>query len=216
MRTSASLLLVGALVALSACSSDADTLDRPATERAVTKAVQADLPQTVEGVTCPEQIPLGEGATVRCQATLTDVVGAMGLDVEQMAGDELDVTLLDALIDPAVVADELERQLLATYLRTFTADCGKAGAKVLAPGSTVSCTVVDDGDGVERAATATVDDAAGTLRFSVAGPPDPPDPPEAADPPESSDGPTVSFGPAPDPTADPTATPTSDPQIAGN
>ena len=216
MMSKAVVVLVGALVALSACSSDADTLDRSATERAVTKAVEADLPHTVERVTCPEPIPLGEGETVRCQAAMTDVVGEMGLDVEQVAGDELDVSLLDALIDPVAVADELERQLLATYLRTFIADCGKAGAKVLAPGSTVPCTVVDDADGVERAATATVDDAAGTLRFSVAGPPDPPDPPEAADSPEDPDGPTVSFGPAPDGPADPTVTPTSDPATDDN
>lgn len=209
-RSGAAALVVAALVALSACSSDADTLDRSATERAVTKAVQVDLPETVERVTCPEQIPLGEGETVRCQATLTGVVGEMNLDVEQVTDDELDVTLLDAVVDPATVADELERQLLATYLRTFTADCGQAGAKVVAPGSTVPCTVVDDGDGGERAATATVDDAAGTLRFSVAGPPDPPDPPEAVDPPDGPDGPTVSFGPAPDPTAAPDTEPTTD------
>ena len=209
-RSGAAALLVVALAALSACSSDADTLDQPATERAVTKAVQADLPQTVERVTCPEPIPLGESTTVRCQAELTGVVGAMGLDVEQVADDELDVTLLDAVIDPALVADELERQLLATYLRTFTADCGAAGAEVLAPGSTVPCTVADDADGVERAATATVDDAAGTLRFSVAGAPEPSEAAEEADPPGGSDGPTVSFGPAPDPTAAPATEPSTD------
>lgn len=171
MAWSGGTILVGAaLLVPAACSSDADRLDRAATEQAIEKVIESDLSQPVAAVTCPDRILRGEGRTVRCEVTLEDVEGPVRLEVELEADDELEVTLLDAVIDPAVVADELEQQLLATYLRTFTADCGEPGAQAWAPGTTVSCTVADD-DG-EREATVTVEDASGSLRFSVADPPE--------------------------------------------
>ncbi|MEO6989368.1 MAG: hypothetical protein ABI239_12065 [Aquihabitans sp.] len=181
-------LVVGALAILAACSSDGDQLDQAATERAIEEAVEGDLPVAVAGVYCPDVMPHGEGLTVRCEAALTDEVGSVGLEVEQMPDDELDVSLLDAAIDPSEVAEELEKQLLATYLRTFTADCGQGGLKVLPPGRTMSCTVVDENG--SRDATVTVVDASGTLSFLVASPP------PTSDLPPSSDGPAT-FEPAP-------------------
>lgn len=161
------VVAVGAMVVLTACSSDGDRLDRSATERAIERVVEADIAETVAEVNCPERIPYGEGLTVRCEAVFSDVAGRVGLEVTQLAGDELDVIVLDAVVDPAEVADELEKQLLATYLRTFTAGCGEPGRQAVASGSTLACTVTDD-DG-SREATVTVVDASGTLSFLVAG-----------------------------------------------
>ena len=202
-RSGGIVLVVGALALLGACSSDdGDRLDRASTEQAIERVIEADLPQEVGAVTCPARIPRGRGRTVRCAVTLRGVKGKVGLEATQGADDELDVRLLDAVIDPSEVADELEQQLLATYLRTFTADCGTSGTRALAPGSTVPCTVADDAG--SREATATVADSSGTLRFSVADPPDEPEPTDEPGQPDEPAVPGATFAPGPAPTSVPT------------
>lgn len=167
----AAVVAVVALTAVGGCSSAADRLDRSATEDTVAGALETELGQPVVEVVCPDDIPRGEGETVRCEATLVAVDRPVRLDATQVAGDELDVVVVDAVVDPFAAADELEQQLTATYLRSFTADCGGPDARVVAPGSTLSCSVADD-EG-SREVTVTVVDSAGSLEFSVADVDDP-------------------------------------------
>jgi hypothetical protein len=82
-------------------------------------------------------------------------------------GEQLDVDLVDAALDRAVVTTQLEEALVAEYARTFAVDCGGTGVVVAEVGATLTCTATDD-DG-RRQVTATVEDAGGTLSFDVGG-----------------------------------------------
>ena len=163
-------LVLAGLVGAGGCGGTqaASSLDTTATERAIKKVIGARIAPDVDDVRCPSDMPRGVGKRVTCRAVLADGKGAVRLRVQQSDADgQLDIALEDAVIDLDEVADDLRRQLVATYKRTFEIDCGERGPKVVEPGTTLTCDA-SDATG-KRAVAVRVLDAAGTLRYDVAG-----------------------------------------------
>ncbi len=159
-------LAAGLGLGAAGCAEEADTLDRAATQRAVEKVIDARLDVDVDRVTCPADIPLGTGREVACRASLEGVDDDLRLTVTQRGDEgELDVELLDAVVDPTDVAEDLHGQLVAEFARSFLADCGDGGPQVVEPGETIECVARDAGS--RRTVTVTVVDAAGTLRYEL-------------------------------------------------
>ncbi len=176
-------LVVGALLA-GGCSDPASTLDREGTERAVRRVVGGRIEARVRDVRCPADIARGAGERVTCVALLAGDTGEVRLRVEQADDDgTLEVALLDAVVDPADVADDLRAALVRTFERGFTVTCGDPGPTVVRPGATFTCEAVDETDdrgAGTRRVTVTVTDPAGTLRYGVGdGAPEEPAEPEA-------------------------------------
>lgn len=162
----AALVVLGA----SACSEEATTLDRSATERAVERVLGGRVDADVADVRCPAEIERGVGRRFRCEASLDDDdAGRLRLRVRQVDDDgALAIELLDAVVDPQDVATDLTRSLVEELGRSFTVDCGAAGPLVVAPGHVLTCSVADATS--EREVAVTVTDAAGTLAYDVGGP----------------------------------------------
>lgn len=164
----AAALLIGAGVG-PGCgrSSQPTTLDTPATERAIDRAIGGRIETDVREVRCPEEIERGAGRRFTCRAVLAGGQGQVRLRVRQQPrGTDLDVDLLDAVLDRTAVADDLRRQLVKVFLRRFTVDCGDDKVDVVAPKSTFTCRA-EDPNGA-RTVTVTVVDAAGTVSYDVA------------------------------------------------
>lgn len=163
-------LVAGALVA-GGCSDPASTLDREGTERAVRRVVGGRIEARVRDVRCPATIPRGAGEQVTCLAVLAGDIGEVRLRVEQADDDgTVEVALLDAVVDPADVADDLRAALVRTFARGFTVTCGDPGPTVVRPGATFTCEADDETDdrgAGTRRVTVTVADSAGTLRYDV-------------------------------------------------
>ena len=163
-------LVLAWLVGVGGCGGTqaASTLDTTATERAIKKVVGGRIAPDVDDVRCPSDIPRGVGKRVTCRAVLADGKGAVRLTVRQTNPDgQLDIALADAVIDLDDVAEDLRRQLVATYKRTFEVDCGASGPEVVEPNTTLTCEA-SDATG-KRPVAVRVLDAAGTLRYDVAG-----------------------------------------------
>lgn len=175
-RAVAGAAAVGVLLVVGACTDAADSLDTNATEQSVAEAVQPRLGKGVgaavdvdiDEVRCPSPIPRGEGETVTCRVVLADDAGSVRVLVTPRGdGDQVDVDLVDAVVDPAQVGRQLHDALVAEYGRSFTVDCGVAGVLVAKPGAAISCTATDDAG--RRKVTATVVDATGQLSFDLGG-----------------------------------------------
>lgn len=160
------------VLALPACGSDEPaTFDRAAAEEAVAEVAADGLGLEVDDVACPGEIERSAGTTVTCRAVLADDVGDVRVEVRRADDGTLDVEVLDAVVDRAVVAEQLLDELTATYDRDFTVDCGGDGFEVVAPDASFVCGAADDAEA--RDVIVTVADAAGTLRFEVADEPEP-------------------------------------------
>ena len=75
-------LAVVGLVALGACSDPADTLDQAATERAVGRAVAAEVEPTVTATRCAGSLEAAPGGTFSCKVTLQGA-GTLSVAVRQ-------------------------------------------------------------------------------------------------------------------------------------
>lgn len=159
----AGALLVAGLLA--GCGEEAaDTLDRTATQAAVGRVVGARVHASATKTSCPGELMRGRGRSVDCRVTLR-AVGTVRVRVRQVDDDaKLDVTLLDAVLDRALVTVDLKKHLHATFDRSFQADCG-TGRFVAPPGKTLRCKARDRSG--RRTVEATVVEAAGTLRYRV-------------------------------------------------
>lgn len=167
-RARAVALVLAVALGTTACGDDDGViLDRAATEDAVAEVVADGLAVDVDDVVCPDEIERTAGAATACRGVLADDVGDVRLEVRQ-TDDEgtLDVEVLDAVVDRAAVARQLDDELTSTYERDFTVDCGGGGLAVVAPDSSFVCDATD-AEGA-RDVTVTVTDPAGTLRFEVA------------------------------------------------
>lgn len=162
------VLALGAGLVLGACTESADTLDATATEEAVGRVVEPRLGAEVDEVRCPSPIRRADGETVTCRVVLAEEAGVARVSVTQRgSGEQVDVDLLDAVVDPAEVGRQLHQALVAEYGRSFTVDCGADGVRVAEPGETFACSAVDEVG--RRKVSATVVDAAGTLSFDLSG-----------------------------------------------
>ncbi len=166
-------LLAGVLaliVAVGACTQGAKSLDRAATERAVLAALADRVVPVPSEVDCPANIDRGADEVVTCQALLPDQLGTVRVEVRQRdGGDGLNVSLIDAVIDRAAVAESLHGELVEAYGRSFTVTCGEAGPEVMAPGDRFDCEASDEQG--SRTVRAEVADSAGTITFDLgAGP----------------------------------------------
>jgi hypothetical protein len=160
-----SVVLALATIFAAGCSSKAATLDRAATERAVGRAVGAQVTPAVRSTACPGDIRQKDGEVSRCTVTLAGTAGRVRVLVRQVDGKgRLTVILQDAVLANAKVAAGLQADLAKTFGRPFTATCGN-GARVVAPGAVFRCRA-DDGNGA-RQVKVTVKDPAGTVSFDV-------------------------------------------------
>ncbi len=157
---------VGGLAALAACSGEAGTLDRPATEVAVGRAVAAEVEPAVTATRCSGELPQDIGGTFTCTVTLKGA-GVLTVQVRQVDGDgELDVTPAAAVVSTDRIVEELTGALRKQFKRSFAVRCEGDPFEVRTPSSTSICTARDKTS--TRKVTVTVTDPAGTLAFAVA------------------------------------------------
>ena len=159
------MVLVVSGLLLSACSDEANTLDQAATERAVGRAVAAEVEPSVTSTRCAGSLEADRGATFRCDVV---VKGAGTLEVEaRQVNDEgsLVVTPSAAVVARERVASELKATLNEQFGRSFQVSCTGPPHEVRAPKSTSTCTARDRTS--RRTITVTVTDSAGTLSFAV-------------------------------------------------
>lgn len=159
------IVIVGLGLGLAGCSSEASTLDRAATERAVGRSVAAAVEPAVAATVCPTAVERAKGGRFRCEVRLTAEVGTVRASVRQVddAG-HLEVALRDAVVSGEAAAATLKASLRSGFGRSFQVDCGK-GWKVRSPGDTFTCRARDKTS--RRSVEATVTDPAGTLSFEV-------------------------------------------------
>ena len=165
-RAAAVVVGLSVLLGAAACSDDADTLDRAATQRAVGRKVAAKVEPNVRKTTCPVELPMAEGSSFECTIELASAAGTLRVEVTQTDDrGSLEVVPLAALISDAQITAQLEELLGKQFGRPFAVDCGEKGFRVRPPESTSSCTAADLTS--ERKVAVTVVDAAGTLAFEV-------------------------------------------------
>lgn len=158
------VLVAGGLLVLAACSSD-PTLDQSATERAVGKAVAADVDPKVTATRCPEDLDREEGGRFECTVQLQGA-GTLPVTVTQVDGDgKLRVVPGAAIVTQERVAAELKAALKDEFDRNFQVACDLDAVAVREPGSTATCTARDSTS--RRTVTVKVTDAAGTLDFTI-------------------------------------------------
>lgn len=159
---------VACVLALGACTDAASTLDPAATERAVGRAVAAEVAPTVTGTDCGDDLEQEEGASFTCTVTLKGV-GPLPVDVRQVDDEgALDVTPTAAVVSTKRITDELRASLKKRFGRDFEVKCSGDPTEVRAPASTSTCSAEDATS--RREVTVTVTDVAGTLAFAVAPP----------------------------------------------
>jgi Domain of unknown function (DUF4333) len=167
LRT-AGLMFAAGLLVLSGCGSEDGSLDRPATERQVGRAVAKVVTPPVAATSCTGALPLEQGRTFTCQVKLGAGAGTLRASVLQTDDDgALEVEPLDAVLSDAQVARQLKASLNDQFGRSFQVDCGDEGQTVRRPGSTSSCTARDQTS--RRKVAVTVEDASGSLSFEVQG-----------------------------------------------
>lgn len=161
----AALVAVAGLALLAACSDDAGTLEPTATQRAVGKAVAAEVDPKVTSTSCPDEIERDEGATFTCVVVLQGA-GKLPVTVTQADGDgALDVEPEAAVVTQERITSELKASLKDQFERNFQVSCDTDEVAVREPGSTSTCAARDATS--RRTVTVTVTDAAGTLAFEV-------------------------------------------------
>jgi len=162
------LAVASGLVASTGCSDEAGTLDQAATERAVGRAVAAEVEPNVTATRCPDELLEEVGGRFTCTVTLKGA-GDLPVDVRQ-ADDEgtLDVTPAAAVVTTNRIVSELTKALETQFKRTFTVRCSGDPVQVRKPSSSSTCSAKDKTS--RREITVTVTDAAGTLDFVVAPP----------------------------------------------
>lgn len=154
------------LLVLAACGDPADSLDDAATERAVGRAVAADVAPEVTATRCPAEIPKADGGTFECVVTLAGV-GPLPVEVTQVDDEgTLDVEPSAALVTVDRITEELAASLKERFGREFTVRCSGEDVEVREPASTSTCSARDATSA--REVTVTVVDPAGTLAFTVA------------------------------------------------
>lgn len=165
------LLLVASassLLALTACSDQAGTLDQAATERAVGRAVSAKVEPNVTATRCAGELVQEDGGTFTCTVTLKGA-GSLPVEVRQVDDEgTLDVTPAAAVVATDRIVSELTKALEAQFKRTFTVRCSGDPVQIRPPSSTSTCSAKDETSA--REVTVTVTDSAGTLSFAVAPP----------------------------------------------
>jgi hypothetical protein len=154
------------LLALAACGDPADSLDPTATERAVGRAVAADVAPEVTATRCPADIAKAEGGTFECEVALAGA-GSLPVEVTQVDDDgTLDVEPSAAVVTVDRITEELTASLKERFGRDFTVRCSGDDVEVREPASTSTCSARDATSA--REVTVTVVDPAGTLAFTVA------------------------------------------------
>lgn len=154
------------LLALAACGDPADTLDGAATQRAVGRAVAADVAPEVTSTRCPEEIDKAKGESFECTVELAEV-GSLVVEVTQVDDEgRLDVEPTAAIVTNDRISEELTAALKKRFGRDFTVKCSGDEVEIREPASTSTCSARDGSSA--REVTVTVADAAGTLAFTVA------------------------------------------------
>ena len=161
------LLIVGA----AGCSDSADSLDRSATQRAVGRAVAAEVEPKVLATTCPADLPAKQGARFTCEVRLGGDAGILAVRVRQVDEDgRLEVEPAAAVLSDAAIARALKRELADRFSRSFQVDCGDQGPAVRPAESVLACTARDQTG--RRTVDVRIVDAEGTLAFAVRPPKD--------------------------------------------
>lgn len=162
------LLLASAAVAalaLAACGDETSTLDAAATQRAVTRSVDAEIGPKVTAARCPDELERETGGTFTCTVT---VQGAGRLRVEVRQVDDqgtLKVSPTAAVVSTERIVSELRSALRDQFDRSFTVRCSGDPTQVREPGSTSTCSARDATSA--REVVVTVTDVAGSLAFEV-------------------------------------------------
>ncbi|MGN6695664.1 MAG: DUF4333 domain-containing protein [Aquihabitans sp.] len=165
-RRLALAVLAIAFVVLSACSDDPGTLDQAATERAVGKAVGAQVDPKVGATSCEEPIEQQEGGRFTCEVTL-EGAGDLSVTVTQVDDQgTLDVVPEASVVTRERIVSELRASLKDQFERSFQVACDDTPeVAVRKAGSTSTCIARDATS--RRSVTVTVSDTAGTLAFAV-------------------------------------------------
>jgi hypothetical protein len=157
------------LVVLAACSDDAGTLDRAATERAVGKAVAAKVDGKVQSTHCSEPLDRQAGLSFPCRVELRGA-GDLTVRVEQVDGEgTLDVTPEAAVVTRERIVSELKESLKDQFERSFQVACDDTPEIAVRKVASTSTCLARDATS-RRTVTVTVSDAAGTLAFAVGKP----------------------------------------------
>ena len=162
-------VVAAAVLVLAACSDEASTLDRSATQDAVGEAVAADVEPKVTATRCPDPIEREQGATFTCTVTLQGA-GKLPVTVTQVDADgALEVQPTAAVVTRERIASELKASLKGQFERSFQVNCDDTDeVAVREPDSTSTCIARDASS--RRSVTVTVTDASGTLAFAVGKP----------------------------------------------
>ncbi|HSO95190.1 MAG TPA: DUF4333 domain-containing protein [Acidimicrobiia bacterium] len=151
-------VLVGVLVAVTACSSGPDLLDGARVARAVTSRARLDFPGVPLGPTrCPKAVEKRRGQTFRC----TVAVGGQRLRVRVVQRDASGHLQLAA--QEAVIQKPTIEQFVGQHASiAATVNCGSSPVLVLAPGAHVACSV-SFVDGTMQTVSVRVIDTSGTV-----------------------------------------------------
>lgn len=159
------LAVLACATVLSACGDDSGTLDQAATERAVGRAVAAEVDPAVRSTRCPGSLDRERGATFTCSVTL-EGAGSLPVAVRQVDDEgALDVVPGAAVVTNERITSELRASLESQFERDFAVKCSGDAIEVRAPRSTSTCSAQDETS--RRQVTVTVTDTAGTLSFAV-------------------------------------------------
>lgn len=130
-------MLVGALLTAAACSGDA-RFDRAETEALARTELNRVLPATVTAVDCERSPRRSSGDRERCVAVLSS---GDRVDVELVSagGGELEVSLLDAVMEPDELAERITAGLRDQLERSVEVDCGPEELIVAEVGDVLTC-----------------------------------------------------------------------------
>lgn len=153
-----------AIVLVAACGSPA-RLDVERSEARIRTSLARAYRLEVTAVRCPEDIPVEQGATFTCAAS---VEGArVRVEVLQRDGEgALRVEPVAAVIVTSALIDDVQKVLADRFERTDAAvSCPGPAVRVVAPGAVIRCSAVD---GTERKMIAVrVRDVSGSLTYTL-------------------------------------------------
>lgn len=159
---------VGAL-ALAGCSAGgpARTLGTEKLESALTDDVVAEFGAEAQSVECPSSVAAGAGRQFECDVALDG--GTVTYRVTQLDADgQLAFEPLHAVLDPARPAARISLHYVENVGKNVDVHCGQAdlAVRVVEPGGTFVCRVVDRQGNVDGAVV-TVTDIEGSFSFEI-------------------------------------------------
>ena len=156
---------IAAVALLVACGAPT-AVDTESLVEQIPAAVSPDAPDSVTEVTCGDELPIGEGLTMTCRATLAGT--PVSLEVTQVDDNaSLAVSVDRTLVDVPGLADAVGQQFTDDLRVETMVDCTGPPLVVAIVGTTISCTATDS-LGVGREILVILVDDKGTYRVELA------------------------------------------------